>query len=74
MKYIPLFVIVTFCGIAGLIGSTIVMTFSKIETRYNCELAEISPDFPIKAKQECRELRIKNEKGTIQGDSTTSGQ
>ena len=24
---------------------------------YNCELAEISPDFPKEVKQKCRELR-----------------
>jgi hypothetical protein len=24
---------------------------------YNCELAEISPDFPPEVKQECRRLR-----------------
>lgn len=24
---------------------------------YNCDLAEISPDFPIKAKEECRKLK-----------------
>jgi|688.fasta_scaffold05609_28 hypothetical protein len=26
---------------------------------YNCELAEISPDFPIEVKNECRKLRSK---------------
>ena len=26
---------------------------------YNCELAEISPDFPLAVKQQCRELRTK---------------
>ena len=29
------------------------------ELRYNCELAEISPDFPVAVKQKCRELRAK---------------
>jgi hypothetical protein len=24
---------------------------------YNCDLAEISPDFPPKAREECRDLR-----------------
>lgn len=28
---------------------------------YDCRLAEISPDFPIKAKEACRKLRTKNE-------------
>lgn len=31
----------------------------NIEVRYNCELAEISPDFPAEVKQKCRELRAK---------------
>lgn len=25
--------------------------------RYNCELAEISPDFPPQVKEQCRELK-----------------
>ena len=31
----------------------------NIEVRYNCELAEISPDFPAQVKQKCRELKAK---------------
>lgn len=31
----------------------------NIEVRYNCELAEISPDVPVKVKQQCRELKAK---------------
>lgn len=31
----------------------------KSEVRYNCELAEISPDFPAKVRKQCRELRAK---------------
>lgn len=27
--------------------------------RYNCELAEISPDFPVEVRKQCRELRAK---------------
>lgn len=33
---------------------------NKHEVRYNCDLAEISPDFPIEVKQKCRELRHEN--------------
>lgn len=30
---------------------------------YNCSLAEVSPDMPIKAKEECRHIRsFKNQK------------
>lgn len=25
---------------------------------YNCDLSEISPDFPIEVKEECRKLRL----------------
>jgi len=28
------------------------------ERVYNCSLAEISPDFPIEAKEGCRKLRM----------------
>ena len=31
----------------------------KYEVRYNCDLAEISPDFPAEVKQKCRELKAK---------------
>jgi len=27
--------------------------------RYDCRIAEISPDMPIKAKEQCRKLRMK---------------
>jgi hypothetical protein len=27
---------------------------------YNCSIAEISPDFPIQVKEECRRLRAEN--------------
>jgi hypothetical protein len=63
------------------LGLTIGYSFSyvtlprKDEIVYNCELVEISPDFPIEVKQGCRKLRMEkiNEKRNIQGDSTTSG-
>jgi hypothetical protein len=29
----------------------------KSEVVYNCSIAEISPDFPIEAKEGCRKLR-----------------
>lgn len=75
MKYVPMFIVVGFFCVAGYIGSGIVGMFKNTQVKYNCELAEISPDFPIEVKQECRKLRMDkiNEKGTIQGDSTTSG-
>jgi hypothetical protein len=27
---------------------------------YDCSIAEISPDYPIKVKEECRKLRAEN--------------
>lgn len=27
------------------------------EVVYNCDIAEISPDFPIQAREQCRKLR-----------------
>jgi hypothetical protein len=73
MKYIPLFIVVGFFCVVGYIGSTVVGSFTRIQARYDCQLAEISPDIPIKVKQECRELRIKNGQKNIEGDRTTSG-
>lgn len=73
MKYVPMVIVVGFFCVVGFIGSGIIGMFKNTQMKYNCELAEISPDFPVKVKQECRELRIKNEQRTIQGDSTTSG-
>ena len=73
MKYVPLIVVVGFFCVVGFISSGIIGMFKNTQMKYNCELAEISPDFPVKVKQECRELRIKNGQRTIQGDSTTSG-
>ena len=60
MKYIPLVVVVGFLCIVGLIGSSTISAFNKTQVRYNCELAEISPDFPKEVKQKCRELRNEN--------------
>lgn len=34
--------------------------YKKSEVVYNCDLAEISPDFPKEVKQKCRELRNEN--------------
>jgi hypothetical protein len=27
---------------------------------YNCEIAEISPDYPVAVKEQCRKLRAEN--------------
>lgn len=38
---------------------------NKHVVRYNCDLAEISPDFPLEIKKQCREL-YKNENRSMQ--------
>jgi membrane glycosyltransferase len=73
MKYAPLIIVVSFFCIVGYFGSSIVGFFTVTQPRYDCQLAEISPDVPLKVKQECRELRIKNGQKNIQGDSVTIG-
>ena len=35
--------------------------FSRV-IKYNCDIAEISPDFTPAMKQECRKLRIENQR------------
>ena len=52
-------VIAVICGLAAL-GLTYVGLTGNTEMRYNCELAEISPDFPAKVRKHCRELRTKS--------------
>jgi hypothetical protein len=32
----------------------------KSEAMYNCDLAEISPDFPKEVKKQCRKIRNEN--------------
>jgi hypothetical protein len=34
-------------------------THPKVEVRYDCSIAEISPDYPIEVKEGCRKLRAK---------------
>lgn len=60
MKYVPLIVVIGFFCIAGIIGSTIIKTFSNIQVRYNCDMAEFHPDYPPEVKKKCREIRNEN--------------
>lgn len=50
--------IAVICGLTGF-GLSHFLLPKKSEVRYNCELAEISPDFPADVKQRCRELKAK---------------
>ena len=44
------------CGFVGF-GLSFFLLPKKSEVRYNCELAEISPDFPAQVREQCRKLR-----------------
>jgi len=35
-------------------------THPRIVVRYDCSIAEISPDYPIQVKEGCRKLRAEN--------------
>ena len=50
--------IAVICGSIGF-GLSYFFLPKKSGVRYNCELAEISPDFPAEIKQRCRELKAK---------------
>ena len=50
--------IAVICGSIGF-GLSFFLLPKKSEMRYNCELAEISPDFPADIRKQCRELRTK---------------
>lgn len=51
--------IVLVCGTFGFLLSYTTLP-RKSDVKYNCELAEISPDFPKEVKQKCRELKYEN--------------
>lgn len=38
----------------------LVMTPTPTVRVYNCSISEISPDYPVEVKQECRKLRAEN--------------
>jgi hypothetical protein len=52
-------VIVLVCGLIGFLFSYYALP-RKSEVVYNCDLAEISPDFPKEVKQQCRKIRNEN--------------
>ena len=44
-----------------LLGSLVFLFVDKPKsTVYDCSISEISPDYPIEVKEECRKLRAKN--------------
>ena len=48
--------IAVICGSIGFALSYFILP-KKGEVRYNCDMAEFHPDFPLEARQKCRELR-----------------
>jgi hypothetical protein len=51
--------IVLVFGLIGFLFSYYVLP-QKSKVVYNCDLAEISPDFPKEVKQQCRKIRNEN--------------
>ena len=48
-------------GIAGIIfGIYWNYTHPHVVVKYDCSIAEISPDYPIPVKEACRKLRAEN--------------
>ena len=42
------------------------INYPRITVRYDCSIAEISPDYPIKVKEECRKLNAENYQKNLQ--------
>ena len=49
-------------AIIALIGSIVflIAVHQPISRIYNCSISEISPDYPLAVKEECRKLRADN--------------
>ena len=55
------FILVIVMG-SPVLGVAIYMAFKFPPTtvRYDCSISEISPDFPIEVREQCRKLRAQN--------------
>jgi hypothetical protein len=55
------FILVLVLG-AGVLAFGIYMAiaYPHVTVRYDCSIAEISPDYPIQVKEGCRKLRAQN--------------
>jgi hypothetical protein len=53
-----------FIGCLVVLAFTTVYAYLSVDNkrviRYNCDIAEIHPDYPIEVKQKCRELNHEN--------------
>jgi hypothetical protein len=55
------FILVIIAGGCTLgLGLYMAITYPHITVRYDCSIAEISPDYPIQVKEACRKLRAQN--------------
>jgi hypothetical protein len=55
--------VIEYAFVAIVVLGTIVFLISVPPERskvYNCSISEISPDYPIEVKEQCRQLRAKN--------------
>ena len=53
----PLWFIVPIVAVMVIMGVMFYNVAEKTVVMYNCDIAEISPDFPIEVKEQCRKLR-----------------
>lgn len=60
--------------VVALLATIFILIFMKIDNHgvrvYDCSISEISPDYPVEVKQECRRLRLEeyqnqNNKGLV---------
>lgn len=55
------FIIVTIMGAGALtFGIYMAVSYPHVTVKYDCSMAEISPDYPVQVKEECRKLRAHN--------------
>ena len=50
------------------VGSVVFLIFGPMPKGkvYNCSLSEISPDYPLEVKEQCRKIRAENFKENLQ--------
>jgi hypothetical protein len=55
------FFIAMLVGVAGIVFAIYwSITHPQMVVKYDCSIAEISPDYPIEVKEGCRRLRAEN--------------
>ena len=56
MKYADVLAMLSF-ALSVVAFAYMFMNFKDSRVTYDCRMAEISPDFPIEVKEECRKMR-----------------